>query len=204
MNPYIPFQINEIAVLKSVKNWSSSRVRIFGKIGKSISIKTENDLELRYFHSVGEEIKSNIIVNFGLISEIFAKNFDEGSVVQILGDLQPFENTIEKILYSFIISAHIIRDLSKVDPELYHEASTLQSIACPKEYFMSGLTDTYEEGMGENQLLENDSDVDSNKSRTKIFRSAEFDSSKNESDKECIANISNTNNSSIDMFADSD
>ena len=74
MNPYIPFQLCEIAVLKSVKNWSNTRVRIFGKVGKRICVTLKTDLELRYFHSIGEETISNIAVNFGLISDRFGKD----------------------------------------------------------------------------------------------------------------------------------
>ena len=100
MNPYIPFELDELTVLKSVKNWTNTRVRVFGKVGQSIYQPSGSALELRYFHSVGEEKPSNIIVDFSLISEIFNSNFDEGSVVQILGELQIFDKTIEEIRYS--------------------------------------------------------------------------------------------------------
>ena len=203
MNPYIPFQISEIAALKSVENWTNSRVRIFGKVGQSIYTPPESELELSYLHSVGEEITTHVVVNFSLISDTFHSNFQEGSIVQILGDLQPFESTIGEIKYLFIVTSHIIRDFARVDPALYHQASTLQSIACPKQFFMGDSRNTNTE---ENEDFRSSEYELDNCKKPKLSGSIISDSINNEEAKGEPSKTADDcdNDSSIDMFADSD
>ena len=204
MNPYIPYELDELTVLKSVKNWTNTRVRVFGKVGESIHQAPGSALELRYLHSVGEEKPSNIVVNFSLISEILNRNFDEGSVVQILGDLQIFDTIIGGIRYSFVVNAHIIRDFSKVDPTLYHKASALQSVACPKEFFLGASKNSCEEELEDFFLSDNEVEVKCKKLKNESWNA------KSSNDKEDIPSTvhmntdHHTNDSSIDMFADSD
>ena len=204
MNPYIPFQISEIAALKSVENWTNSRARIFGKVGQSIYTPPESELELRYLHSIGEEITSHVVVNFSLISETFNSNFQEGSILQILGDLQPFESTIGEIKYLFIVTSHIIRDFARVDPALYHQASTLQSIACPKQFFMGDSRNINTEENEDFRSSEYEFDINCKKSKLSGSKISEF-INKEEAKGEPSKTVDNCeNDSSIDMFADSD
>jgi len=125
--------------------------------------------------------------------------------VQILGDLQPFESTIEEIKYLFVVTAHIIRDFGTVDPALYHQASTLQSIACPKKFFMRDSRNTNAEENEDFQASEYKLDVDSKKSKLNTSKSSEFISNKPDTKGEPSkkADICD-NDSSIDMFADSE
>jgi hypothetical protein len=205
MNPYIPFQLNEITVIKSVENWTNSRVRIFGKVGQSIYTPPESELELRYLHSVGEEIASHAIANFGLISETVNRNFHEGSIVQILGDLQPFESTIEEIKYLFIVTAHIIRDFDRVDPALYHQASTQQTIACPRTFFMRDSRNTNAEENEDILASEHKLYVDSKKTKLNTSKSSKCVNNKADTKGEPSKKVDNCDNdSSTDMFADSD
>ena len=199
MNPYVPFQLNEIAALKSIKTWSNSRVRIFGKIGQSIHATSESELDLRYYHSVGEEILSTIIVDFSLILDTFNTKFNEGSVTQILGDLQNFEKDVEDVNYSFMVSAHIIRDFSSVDPELYHQASTIQSMACPKEFFMKSCKDINTQ---EDETFEDNSPAQLNKHFKKHSRNEDNPNEKGEPSKHPISENIKSNDSSVDMFDD--
>ena len=201
MNPYVPFQLNEISVLKSLKTWNNSRVRIFGKVGQSIQNFLENDLELRYIHSVGEEIQSTIIVNFSLISDIFNSKFNEGNVVQILGDLHSFEKKVDGIIRPLIVSAHIIRDFSLVDPDLYHRASTIQSIACPKEFFMKASNANASQ---EDTSFEGNSSSPSFKYIRTSSQSADDSDAKGEPCKNPTIDKVESNDSSVDMFEDSE
>ena len=201
MNPYVPFQLNEIAALKSIKAWSNSRVRIFGKIGQSIHGTPESELDLRYFHSVGEEILSTILVDFSLISDTFNTKFKEGSVTQILGELQNFEKDVEEVNYSFIATAHIIRDFSSVDPDLYHQASTIQSMACPKEFFMKPCIDINTQ---DEETFENNSPLQFNKHFKKHSPNEDSPNEKGEPSKHPISENTKSNNSSVDMFDDSE
>ena len=203
MNPYIPFQLCEIAVLKSVSNWSNTRVRIFGKVGKRICVTHKTDLELKYFHSIGEETISNIAVNFGLISDQFHYSFAEGNTVQILGDLQEIQK-IEEIENSFIVNAHIIRDMSKVDPALYHEASTLQSIACPRTYFTCSSSGVNEKVEDIQDSSNDGAESDYNTPRCKISKKESPDNNKHSNEREHSNIAPDTHDSSVDMFADSD
>ena len=203
MNPYVPFQLNEIAALKSIKTWRNSRVRIFGKIGQSIQTTPDSEVELRYFHSVGEEIQSTIIINISLISDIFYSKFNEGSVTQILGDLQTFDKNVEGVHYLFLVSSHIIRNFSVVSPDLYHQASTLQSIACPKELFMNASNDITSQEE-EETLFDDKSTYPSNKYIRKLSQSKEASEEKGEPSKKPQKETSKSNDSSVDMFEDSD
>ena len=140
-----------------------------------------------------------------MVSEIFNRNFGEGSVVQILGELQTFERTIEEIRYSFIVSAHIIRDFSRVNPTLYHKASTLQSVACPKEFFLRASNTSNEEEIEGFVESESELEVKCKKSKNEIISSADCSNDKKDKPKTVhMSTDAHTNDSSIDMFADSD
>ena len=200
MKPYVPFELNELTALRSVEKWSNRRVRVFGKVGLSISGPSCSLLELRYLHSVGEERDSDVIVDFSLILDVFNGKFTEGSVVQILGELEPFNSSTEgKLTSGFIVRAHIIRDFSTVDPKLYHKASTLQSIACPRDFYNSPLPNSNSEN--ENHSFQDELEMDlemGEPDKESSFKNDCQETKKRELD------IDNRNDSSIDMFADSD
>ena len=202
MNPYVPFQLNEIAALTSIRTWSNSRVRIFGKVGQSIQTTPNSDVELRYFHSVGEEIQSTVIINISLISDIFYTKYIEGSVAQILGDHQTFDTKVEGVHYPFLVSAHIIRDFSVVNPDLYHQASTLQSVACPKEFYMKESNDLTSQE--EDMLFEDKSPSPCSKYIRKLSHSKKAADEKGEPCKTPQKEPSKSNDSSVDIFEDSD
>lgn len=126
MNPFIPLTCEEIVSIKVLSHRASTRIRILGELRPG---PRNQNSDFRILRSLGEDIVTEVLIDFSLILDQLTK-FGDNHVVQVLGDLHQVDEDSP-----VFVQAIIIRNLQGLDPELYHKAIAAQSLACPRNTF---------------------------------------------------------------------